>query len=142
MHREFIDIWWSESVKKGIFKAELVNSSLYEWDVHVIKFPSGSQLHFDLQEVKRRQFGDDKVGEILLNIRFNAKHPQQVPFFRLIGPTLICEIVFGGALCMEILMKPGWSSDLSVEFMILQIIDALVAGKGRIDFGSFKVKCS
>lgn len=38
-------------------------------------------------------------------------------------------ILNGGALCMEILTKQGWSSAYSLENLILQIAATLVKGK-------------
>lgn len=40
----------------------------------------------------------------------------------------------GGALCMELLTKQGWSSVYCIESVILQIASMLVKGKARIDF--------
>lgn len=40
----------------------------------------------------------------------------------------------GGAICMELLTKQGWSSAYTVEAIILQISATLVKGKARIQF--------
>ena len=45
----------------------------------------------------------------------------------------------GGAICMELLTKQGWSSAYSMESVILQISATLVKGKARIQFGASKV---
>jgi ubiquitin-conjugating enzyme E2 Q len=42
----------------------------------------------------------------------------------------------GGAICMELLTKQGWSSAYSIESVILQIAATLVKGKARIDFAN------
>lgn len=45
----------------------------------------------------------------------------------------------GGAICMELLTKQGWSSAYTVEAVIMQIAATLVKGKARIQFGAPKV---
>lgn len=54
-------------------------------------------------------------------------------------------VLLGGAICMELLTKQGWSSAYTVEAVIMQISATLVKGKARIQFqgggGSGKV-CS
>ena len=42
----------------------------------------------------------------------------------------------GGAICMELLTKQGWSSAYTVEAVIMQIAATLVKGKARIQFGA------
>ena len=50
-------------------------------------------------------------------------------------------VLIGGAICMELLTKQGWSSAYTVEAVIMQISATLVKGKARIQFGMQKV-CS
>lgn len=50
-------------------------------------------------------------------------------------------MLVGGAICMELLTKQGWSSAYTVEAVIMQISATLVKGKARIQFGAPKV-CS
>ena len=50
-------------------------------------------------------------------------------------------VLVGGAICMELLTKQGWSSAYTVEAVIMQIAATLVKGKARIQFGATKV-CS
>lgn len=50
-------------------------------------------------------------------------------------------VLVGGAICMELLTKQGWSSAYTVEAVIMQISATLVKGKARIQFSSPKV-CS
>lgn len=50
-------------------------------------------------------------------------------------------VLVGGAICMELLTKQGWSSAYTVEAVIMQISATLVKGKARIQFGPPKV-CS
>lgn len=48
-------------------------------------------------------------------------------------------VLVGGAICMELLTKQGWSSAYTVEAVIMQIAATLVKGKARIQFGATKV---
>lgn len=48
-------------------------------------------------------------------------------------------VLVGGAICMELLTKQGWSSAYTVEALIMQIAATLVKGKARIQFGATKV---
>jgi len=49
-------------------------------------------------------------------------------------------VLGGGAICMELLTKQGWSSAYSLESLMLQIAATLVKGKARIQFGTPKVR--
>lgn len=49
-------------------------------------------------------------------------------------------MLIGGAICMELLTKQGWSSAYTVEAVIMQIAATLVKGKARIQFGATKVR--
>ena len=48
-------------------------------------------------------------------------------------------VLGGGAICMELLTKQGWSSAYSIESLIMQIMATLVKGKARINFGASAV---
>jgi len=45
-------------------------------------------------------------------------------------------VLHGGAICMELLTKQGWSSAYTVEAVIMQIAATFVKGKARIQFGT------
>ncbi|XP_042750186.1 ubiquitin-conjugating enzyme E2 Q1-like, partial [Lagopus leucura] len=47
-------------------------------------------------------------------------------------------VLGGGAICMELLTKQGWSSAYSIESVIMQISATLVKGKARVQFGANK----
>uniref|UniRef100_A0A0M3IP99 UBC core domain-containing protein n=1 Tax=Ascaris lumbricoides TaxID=6252 RepID=A0A0M3IP99_ASCLU len=52
------------------------------------------------------------------------------------SPTISQGLVLtGGAICMELLTKQGWTSAYNVESLVLQIGAALVKGNARIVFG-------
>ena len=66
--------------------------------------------------------------------------PFEPPFVRVIQPVIAGGYVLGGgAICMELLTKHGWSSAYSLESLVLQIAATLVKGKARIQFGASKV---
>ncbi|XP_073852550.1 ubiquitin-conjugating enzyme E2 Q2 isoform X18 [Macaca fascicularis] len=65
--------------------------------------------------------------------------PFDPPFVRVVLPVLSGGYVLGGgALCMELLTKQGWSSAYSIESVIMQINATLVKGKARVQFGANK----
>lgn len=71
---------------------------------------------------------------------FQETFPFDPPFVRVINPVVSGGYVLGGgAICMELLTKSGWSSAYSIESIILQISATLVKGKARIQFGATKV---
>lgn len=61
--------------------------------------------------------------------------PFSPPFVRVINPVISGGYVLtGGAICMELLTKQGWSSAYTVEAVIMQISATLVKGRARINF--------
>ncbi|XP_076863475.1 ubiquitin-conjugating enzyme E2 Q2 isoform X3 [Brachyhypopomus gauderio] len=115
--KELREIYRSQSYKIGIYSVELVNDSLYEWHVKLRTVDPDSPLHSDLQD----------------------NFPFDPPFVRVVSPVLSGGYVLGGgALCMELLTKQGWSSAYSIESVIMQINATLVKGKARIQFGANK----
>uniref|UniRef100_A0A674K712 Ubiquitin-conjugating enzyme E2 Q2 n=1 Tax=Terrapene triunguis TaxID=2587831 RepID=A0A674K712_9SAUR len=134
--KELRDIYRSQSYKTGIYSVELVNDSLYEWHVKLLKVDPDSPLHSDLQVLKEKE----GVEYILLNFSFKDNFPFDPPFVRVVSPVLTGGYVLGGgALCMELLTKQGWSSAYSIESVIMQINATLVKGKARVQFGANKV---
>ena len=60
-------------------------------------------------------------------------YPYEPPFARVVSPPLQNGFVLsGGAICMELLTKQGWSSAYNVESLIVQIAATLVKGKARV----------
>lgn len=71
---------------------------------------------------------------------FQETYPFEPPFVRVVHPIISGGYVLvGGAICMELLTKQGWSSAYTVEAVIMQIAATLVKGKARIQFGAAKV---
>ncbi|EHB07293.1 Ubiquitin-conjugating enzyme E2 Q1 [Heterocephalus glaber] len=135
--KELRDIYRSQSFKGGNYAVELVNDSLYDWNVKLLKVDQDSALHNDLQILKEKEGADF----ILLNFSFKDNFPFDPPFVRVVSPVLSGGYVLGGgAICMELLTKQGWSSAYSIESVIMQISATLVKGKARVQFGANKVR--
>jgi len=136
--KELRDIFRSESFKSKMYEIELVNESLYEWNVRLMAVDPDSPLSHDLALLKEKEGKD----AILLNMLFKDTYPFEPPFVRVVHPIISGGYVLvGGAICMELLTKQGWSSAYTVEAVIMQISATLVKGKARIQFGAPKV-CS
>ncbi|KAB1260658.1 Ubiquitin-conjugating enzyme E2 Q1 [Camelus dromedarius] len=183
--KELRDIYRSQSFKGGNYAVELVNDSLYDWNVKLLKVDQDSALHNDLQILKEKEGADF----ILLNFSFKVRPSFPVPpslawasfstlqsskgtgLPSLIVACLSLRITFplthrlsglclqsslegewlskgrgyvlgGGAICMELLTKQGWSSAYSIESVIMQISATLVKGKARVQFGANKSQYS
>jgi len=135
--KELREVYRSESFKRNVFKVDLIDDSLYEWNVKLFVVDSDSPLHEDLKQLKEKEGRD----HILLHIRFKENYPFEPPFVRVVSPIISGGYVLGGgAICMELLTKQGWSSAYTVEAIILQISATLVKGKARIQFASSKAK--
>ena len=133
--KELRDIYRSQSYKTGIYSVELINDSLYDWHVKLQKVDPDSPLHSDLQILKEKE----GIEYILLNFSFKDNFPFDPPFVPVVLPVLSGAYVLGGgALCMELLTKQGWSSAYSIESVIMQINATLVKGKARVQFGANK----
>ncbi|XP_077969746.1 ubiquitin-conjugating enzyme E2 Q2-like [Styela clava] len=126
-------IYKSDSFKNKHYTVELIDDSLYEWNVHILQIDRDSTLYSDLKKLKDK--GSD--GSIVLQVTFKDNYPFDPPFVRVVKPVLHGGYVFGGgAICMELLTKQGWSSAYSVESLIMQIIATLSKGRTRINFGA------
>ncbi|XP_077869002.1 ubiquitin-conjugating enzyme E2 Q2-like [Saccoglossus kowalevskii] len=139
--KELRDVYRSDSYKKGVYQVDLVNDSLYDWNVKLMAYSvdPDSPLHSDLLTLKEKEGKD----HILLNMTFKENFPYEPPFVRVVFPVLTGGYVLGGgAICMELLTKQGWSSAYTIEAVIMQISATLVKGKARIQFGASKVSVS
>lgn len=132
--KELRDIFRSEHYKNEMYHIELVNDTLYEWNIQLFKVDPDSQLYNDLKKFKCKEGGKD---HILLNFTFKDNFPFEPPFVRICYPVIQGGYVLsGGAICMELLTKQGWSSAYCIESVILQIAATLVKGNARIDFNN------
>jgi len=129
--KELRDIYRSQNFKSGAYQVELVNDSLYEWNVKICRVDTDSPLAADLVTLKEREGKD----HILLSFMFKDTFPFDPPFVRMVHPVLSGGYVLdGGALCMELMTPQGWSSAYTIEAVIMQIAATLVKGKARIKF--------
>ncbi|XP_021495918.1 ubiquitin-conjugating enzyme E2Q-like protein 1 [Meriones unguiculatus] len=104
---------------------ELVNESLFDWNVKLHQVDKDSVLWQDMKETNT-EF-------ILLNLTFPDNFPFSPPFMRVLSPRLENGYVLdGGAICMELLTPRGWSSAYTVEAVMRQFAASLVKGQGRI----------
>jgi len=134
--KELRDIYRSPSFKSGAYQVELVNDSLYEWNVKIMRVDPDSPLAEDLKKLKERE---GKDGHILLSFTFKDTFPFDPPFVRMVHPVLHGGYVLdGGALCMELMTPQGWSSAYTIEAVIMQLSATLVKGKARIKFDAPK----
>ena len=134
--KELRDIYRSPSFKSGAYQVELVNDSLYEWNVKIMRVDPDSPLAEDLKKLKEREGKD----HILLSFTFKDTFPFDPPFVRMVHPVLHGGYVLdGGALCMELMTPQGWSSAYTIEAVIMQLSATLVKGKARIKFDAPRV---
>ncbi|KAG5892092.1 hypothetical protein JTB14_011992 [Gonioctena quinquepunctata] len=116
--KELRDIYRSDSFKNKMYQIELINDSLYEWNVRLMCVDPDSPLSHDLQMLKEKEGKD----AILLNVLFKDTYPFEPPFVRVVYPVISGGYVLvGGAICMELLTKQGWSSAYRLEAVIMQI---------------------
>lgn len=66
------------------FLSELVNDSLYEWNIRLRSVDPDSPLHNDLLVLKEKEGKDS----ILLNIIFKETYPFEPPFVRVVYPII------------------------------------------------------
>lgn len=129
--KELRDIYKSPSFKSGAYQVDLVNDSLYEWNVKIMRVDPDSPLAEDLKKLKEREGKD----HILMSFMFKDTFPFDPPFVRMVHPVLHGGYVLGGgALCMELMTPQGWSSAYTIEAVIMQLSATLVKGKARIKF--------
>uniref|UniRef100_A0A6G1SE38 Ubiquitin-conjugating enzyme E2 Q2 n=1 Tax=Aceria tosichella TaxID=561515 RepID=A0A6G1SE38_9ACAR len=119
--KEFNRFQESDIYKNGVFKVQLVEDNLYEWQVEIFKVDPESRLHKDLQELKKK----GKRDYIVLRLSYPDNYPLSPPLARVVYPFLEGRVLDGGAICLELLTNQGWSSAYTIEPLILQIIASL-----------------
>lgn len=82
--KELRDIYRSDSFKNNMYSIELVNDSIYEWNVRLRSVDPDSPLYNDLLLLKEREGKDS----ILLNIMFKDTYPFEPPFVRVVYPII------------------------------------------------------
>nr|CAD2168069.1 unnamed protein product [Meloidogyne enterolobii] len=130
--KELKQIYSSDNYKNGVFSIELEKDNLYEWNVKLKKVDEDSNLATDLRQLAKPPHNKDGL---LFQFIFGTSFPFEPPFVRLVSPVITNGFVLsGGALCMELLTKQGWTASYSVESLITQISATLVKGNARISF--------
>lgn len=82
--KELRDIYRSETFKNKMYQIELVNDSLYEWNVRLMSVDPDSPLSHDLAVLKEKEGKDS----ILLNMLFKDTYPFEPPFVRVVHPII------------------------------------------------------
>lgn len=82
--KELRDIYRSESFKSNMYSIELVNDSIYEWNIRLRSVDPDSPLYNDLVQLKEKEGKDS----ILLNIMFKETYPFEPPFVRVVYPII------------------------------------------------------
>jgi ubiquitin-conjugating enzyme E2 Q len=86
----------------GTYDLELVNDSLYEWNIRLYKVDPDSALYNDMASLKEKEGKD----HILLSFTYKDSFPFEPPFVRVVHPIVSGGYVLGGgAICMELLTK-------------------------------------
>lgn len=67
-----------------MYSIELVNDSIYEWNIRLKSVDPDSPLHNDLVLLKEKEGRDS----ILLNIMFKESYPFEPPFVRVVHPII------------------------------------------------------
>lgn len=108
---------------------ELVDDSLFDWNVKLHQVDKDSTLWQDMKETNTEY--------ILLNLTFPDNFPFSPPFMRVLSPRLENGYVLdGGAICMELLTPRGWSSAYTVEAVMRQFAASLVKGQVSVGYTS------
>ncbi|TGZ58743.1 hypothetical protein CRM22_009486 [Opisthorchis felineus] len=132
--KELREIYRSDSYKRGIFTVELQNDNLYDWKVKLYKVDEDSGLYLDMLALKNHPKLENHIG---LQFMFKETYPFEPPFVRILYPVIENGYVLaGGAICMELFTKEGWSSAYDIESVIMQLAATLVKGRGRINFSA------
>lgn len=85
--KELREVYRSESFKKGVFTVELINDSLYEWNVKMFHVDPDSALHNDLFVLKEKEGKDHillvshlLILSLLLSSAFHSGHTNLLIF--------------------------------------------------------------
>lgn len=82
--KELRDIYKSDSFKNNMYQIDLVNDSIYEWNVRLMAVDPDSPLSHDLALLKEKEGKD----AILLNMLFKDTYPFEPPFVRVVHPII------------------------------------------------------
>lgn len=118
------------STGKIKLKLELQNDNIRHWRIYVHKdnFKNVKGLYKDLETMK--------VENIEFEILIPTEYPFEPPFIRIVKPIFMKSsgyITNGGSMCMEILSTKGWNPATTIDQALVNIIQILMIGKGRLD---------
>lgn len=85
--KEIKELRTSAAFRNGDFTVDMVDDSIYEWNVELRAIDKDSKLYKDMITWKEKD-GED---HILLNFTFNDKYPLEPPFVRLVHPHMNCK---------------------------------------------------
>lgn len=95
-----LEIYRSDSYKNGDYTVEMVDESVYNWNVELRSIDKESELYKDLMNLKAKE----GIDNITLNMTFNDKYPIEPPFVRIVYPILNCKLSFHGIFSSSILL--------------------------------------
>lgn len=82
--KEIRECYTSKLYKNKEYSIELVDDSLYDWNVMVRSIDADSELYKDLQVLKQKEGQDG----ILFNFKFGPNYPFEAPFVRVVYPVI------------------------------------------------------
>lgn len=127
--KELKDLHASPFVRDGVFRVELAQDNLFEWNVFLHKLDADSLLAKDLAAMGTAQ----GIDNIWLRVTFPDNFPFDPPFVRVVAPFVQGGYVLaGGAVCMELLTPAGWSQAYTMEPVIVQVMATMIKGDARI----------
>lgn len=113
--KELRDIYRSDSFKRNIYSLELVNDSIYEWNIRLMSVDPDSPLHNDLLMLKEKEGKDS----ILLNIIFKETYPFEPPFVRVVHPIISGEY-FNNFIQQHFQLYAYSETDMCFFFVVTQ----------------------
>lgn len=123
--KEYAECIKTSFTSSPLFTVELIDNKLSTWKVEVYCIDVDSELYQGMVE--------HGIASITLNMFFPEDYPFAPPFVHVVKPRISKGYVFsGGAICMELLTKQGWSSVYNVESVIMQFASQVVKGGGVI----------
>ncbi|KAF7493058.1 Putative ubiquitin-conjugating enzyme [Sarcoptes scabiei] len=135
--RETADLFHRQqnNLLKANFSIELINDSLYEWYIKIYEFDDKeSQIYLDMQEYQ--------IPYVQLHAVFPESYPFEPPFIRVVSPYIERGYVMeGGAICLELLTKTGWTSAYTMEAVIIQLMASFIKGQATIKASKDVSKC-
>eukprot|EP01122_Echinamoeba_exundans_P005527 TRINITY_DN15680_c0_g1_i1.p1 TRINITY_DN15680_c0_g1~~TRINITY_DN15680_c0_g1_i1.p1 ORF type:complete len:284 (-),score=61.51 TRINITY_DN15680_c0_g1_i1:213-1064(-) len=115
------------------YSVEPVDDNMYKWHVKLFGFDATTQIAQDLFMYESSRPGRDHV---LMELIFPRDYPHSPPFMRVVFPRFFQytgHITIGGSICIKELTRSGWTPEIDVGQLIIQIRQLLVEGGALID---------